>query len=440
MSILIDKKDLTQDLKKQILTDLLISEQDWFASKLYQSPGKSWNFLEITEDKIKVPFSYGLKLGFQPKPKPKTKFNFKTKLWEIQEQCLQEVAKHLLEHRTTLLALGTGSGKTILSVKLSSIIGRITLVYNPIKTLQDQWASEFADNTDAVVWKPGDPSDPEKAQVIIVTKWDLEKVPENILQKIGLLVVDEFHMTYTEKSVPLLLKTNPEYVIACTATPEDDKKRDEMLRLMIGSHGVYHYPERDYKIVRVDTGFRVANIQGSHGTNWSAIESEICNNIPRNDLIVSIVRQVVSEHKIIILTKQKSQRDYLLKKIGEYGIRTDFLSDKKDNYSECQVLIMTIQKGGTGFDEKNKCQNFSGIRADVLILAASIKSRRLLIQVIGRLRCEQPTIFDLVDRNPICEGHWSRHRRVIYKKRSANIVEITSEDISNNSDQEVSYL
>jgi len=103
------------------------------------------------------------------------------------------------------------------------------------------------------------------------------------------------------------------------------------------------------------------------------------------------------------------------------GESVDSMAGTKSTYSDSRILVGTISKIGTGFDEKTACPNFNGVRINMLILCTSIKKASLLEQSIGRVfRAEMPVVIDLVDDNPILKRHW-KERQKWYISRNGTI-------------------
>ena len=120
--------------------------------------------------------------------------------------------------------------------------------------------------------------------------------------------------------------------------------------------------------------------------------------------------------KIMILTPQKEHVEILFKLLHENGIDVATLYKNQRNYDDSHVLIGTIPKMGTGFDEKNACHNFKGRESDLLFLVTSIAITKiegsemgdisLFEQVRGRImRSNDPAVFYFEDDLDIVKRH-----------------------------------
>jgi superfamily II DNA or RNA helicase len=156
-------------------------------------------------------------------------------------------------------------------------------------------------------------------------------------------------------------------------------------------------------------------------------------------MIIDLVERNVN-HKIMILTWNKNHAYFLSKTLNERGTSSDVLAGNKSTYKDSRVLVGTISKIGTGFDEAMACPDWSGERSNMLILTGSTKSLSGLEQITGRVfRAEFPTIIDLVDDNRICKSHCTQ-RRKWYEDEARNgeimYIETKKEEPSDSNDED----
>ena len=115
--------------------------------------------------------------------------------------------------------------------------------------------------------------------------------------------------------------------------------------------------------------------------------------------------------------------------LSSLNVKTDFMMGTKKTYSDSQVLIGTVSKVGTGFDEKSMCPDFGGKRSDLLIYCSSTKKAGLMEQNVGRvMRAECPSVIHLVDDNPSIKRHWTESKKW-YVSRGATITEMKMEQM-----------
>ena len=451
MSIRVPKSQLTPAQKQQYLNELHIAPSNYFAQQHGAEP-ESWDFLEITPTHYNLPFNYALDQGYGNPDQPTTQFQMSPdfKLREYQKPLCRQVFQFLSQAGCGTKHMGTGAGKTLTSVYEACRLKLFTLVVHPFVVLQQQWVDAFRKNSNAKVWEPGSKTPIEEAQVVVCSKWSYSKVPEEFLNKVGLLIVDEVHRFYTRDSVGSLLCTQPNFVIACSATPFK-KDKDLMLNRLVGEEIVRYQVEKKYKILRIDTQIKIPLVtrqSGPGGTrrpDWTGIENEIANNSARTELIVKIVRQTVASGlKMFVITKRSEHRKQIVERLTALGVSVDYLSDRKHKYNEADVLVANFGKAATGLDEATNCLNFSGKQTRVLLIASSIKDPEAVAQMVGRVRHSAPIIMDLVDQNRILLNHWKARLKVYNDLHhwlqdpnlKVKVVELTAEEILEEEEEE----
>jgi superfamily II DNA or RNA helicase len=214
-------------------------------------------------------------------------------------------------------------------------------------------------------------------------------------------------------------------VIAETATLERVDGMHTMIHALCGTHGIFRISQKPFHVIKIETGITPPDERNSHGgIDWDKMMKYFNQHPIRNQLILSIIQQNKS-HKILLLTGYKEQAKILLEALRQQGESVDYMIGTKKTYSDSRILIGTISKIGTGFDEESACANFNGIRLDLLILCTSIKNAARLEQSVGRVfRAEFPTFIDLVDNHAICKNHWYERRKwYLDPRRNGTIAE-----------------
>jgi superfamily II DNA or RNA helicase len=176
------------------------------------------------------------------------------------------------------------------------------------------------------------------------------------------------------------------------------------------------------------SGIRIDAKKNINGVlDWSDFTLKQAISEERNDQVLGLIK-AHPDYKILILT-WRSERHVLplFKYLKSHGIDCDYMSGTKKTYRDSRVLVGTIQKIGTGFDEKAACENFNGMRINMLIKLGSTASSELLEQVAGRaFRAEFPVIVDFVDDHPLSEKHFTKVADPWYKSRNGKIVVVKS--------------
>lgn len=394
-----------------------------------------------SENSIVYPFMLAKKLGiYKPYPlsNEKKKFVFRGKLRPKQVENSTVAVNHLNTHKTTLLALPTGAGKTVYGAFLATKISKITCIVYPFTVLGDQWKKTFDDMTNctSVIISPEMSSYDEKdcPDVIICYYERIDKIPKKWIEKVGTLIVDEAHRMCNVTGVNAILTFRPRFIIGETATPKIGSGMHLFLYLLLGiditidkkviecfplgkhlpGHIIRAPVEKNFDVVLVNTGIspEVKTLSRKTAlskdyinmTCWSDLVNKLVNSEERNNLIVSIVKTYVENGKrVLVLGRSKSHPIILCNLLDKVNIKADYMIGGKGYYDKkSPVLIGTTGKVGTGFDDSSY---------EVLVMTSSIKDETAMIQAFGRIRLHDVEIVYLVDENKIIQRHWSKAKK-----------------------------
>ena len=143
-----------------------------------------------------------------------------------------------------------------------------------------------------------------------------------------------------------------------------------------------------------------------NATDWAKLIDSIVTSNERNKMLLDIAITNPT-HKFIYLSERFKHVTFLDQYFKSNGVECDYMAGAKKTYKDSRVLLGTIGKIGTGFDEKNFCPDFKGIRADSIVICTSIKNKNRLEQSVGRIRAEYKSVIHLVDDNKLInEKHW----------------------------------
>lgn len=424
--------DLSLEQKKFIKKKLSFTPEEEFRKSNHYSSSPESHSIEfyVTEgDNIKLPLLFAAST-YQLIPNshkifPNSKIDFTGTLRNAQTEVATIAIDHLTRFGTTTLNLYTGFGKTIMGAYLSAYLKKITLVICNREILLTQWKGSFESTTKSIIFIVGEKNEVkiENADIILCMNTRIKKVPADILNNIGTVIFDEAHLLCTQGNVEMLLATQPYYVIVLTATLQRTDSMDVMMRAIAGSHEIVRKMEKHINVIKLTTNTEIEDIpkQANGDTNFSALQNLIFSNERRNNIICSLAVNSYKDEYILILTKYTEHATNLGKMLKSYNVDCDTLFGTKKTYNECRVLIGTVSKIGTGFDQQNSCKGFSGKRFRVLFLVCSIKKKQTLIQALGRVtRADNPIIVHFVDSVAIIKRHYGEAKK-LYKEMEATI-------------------
>lgn len=338
---------------------------------------------------------------------PSRDFNFTAELKDEQKEIVPIFIDHLKKTGSTTVCLYPGAGKTYIGSYLSSHFKHLTIIFIHLSTLLKQWISTFEKSTDAKLWIVGE-KQPEYFDVIICMEERLVHIPENILKQIGTIIIDEAHCFCVPSRIPCWL-LQPKYLILLTATL---KRPDDMMERMAyasaGNWNVTIKSKKPFNVYPIFTGIEAPIEKNSRGADWGKLVKYLLFNDERNKLILDIVYNRLLNNKFLIVSTMISHVDCLTDLCKNKNLSVASYRGTDKSYVDSQILIGTVPKIGTGFDEAAFCESFDGKRINIMILCMTIKKLTTFEQTIGRvLRAECPDVYILIDDNNINKNHWS---------------------------------
>lgn len=375
-----------------------------------------------TEAVIRIPFRFGCSLfktmvnHDKSYPRvaeaPLDRPNFCAMLKNYQVEPALEAYQQLQIWGSTTLKLPPGFGKTMIGAWLWTFTATVVVVLVVQQPLLRQWKKTFLTAVPGLaqsIWVVGEDPPPSPGvipAIIICMNQRTHQIPADVKQAVGCLIIDEAHCFCTPDRVEALLAFTPKYVIAETATLERDDGMEKMIHSICGEHSVSRVATKPYTVIRLDTSITVEENRNKYGVNFNDLCNKLCALPERNMIILDIIKSN-PHRKFMILTRLADHVALLQMLITSNGISCATLYRNQKTYSDSSVLIGTIPKIGTGFDEANACEDFGGVQSDTLILAGSIKKNTVFEQVRGRvMRSSNPVVIYLVDRNQVCKRHF----------------------------------
>jgi len=314
---------------------------------------------------------------------------------------------------------------TIIGAYIAAHYGYLTVILMHRTTLLKQWQQTFQKVTDARTWVVGEESMPALFNVIICLDKRVEKIPIEIRHRVGMMIIDEAHAFCTESQVPRFLGFHPRYIISETATLERDDDMHRMIVAICGEHHIFREMKRKFYVYKIFTGIIGEREERKNGPGvvWHTLAKSLAFNPIRNKIIMELVTKNPT-FKIVILTGYIDHAKLLYQMFVKIGESVDLLCGNKKNYRDSRILIGTINKIGTGFDEASFCDDFGGVKINLGILVHSIAKKQLLEQTVGRVfRADFPNIMHLVDDDKTIKNHWTKAKSW-YKSKGGIIQEI----------------
>lgn len=149
-----------------------------------------------------------------------------------------EAAMH--RHKTFIASAGTGTGKTVCSLRTAAVIGRSTIVILHLQRLLLQWRDEIMDKLGLPESQIGiiqqDRCDYEGKAITLAMGPSLasRRYDPAMYEYFGLKIVDEVHKFGTRMFAPLFPQINSHYALGLSATVERDDGGDRVFFWHLG--------------------------------------------------------------------------------------------------------------------------------------------------------------------------------------------------------------
>jgi superfamily II DNA or RNA helicase len=335
-----------------------------------------------------------------------------------------------------ILEVPCGRGKTVMALKIISLIGKKTLILVHKEFLMNQWierAAQFIPK--AKIGKiQGGIFDVEGKDVVIgmIQTMYSRDFPAGTFDAFGLTIIDEVHRIGSEEFSKTLLKTVTPYMLGISATVDRKDRLTKILYMFIGPK-IYEEDRDDEDPVVVrgieyvtrDEGFAETEYDFRGTPKFSTMISKLCDYGPRSDFIVRVIADLITENpqnQIMVLAHNRSLLKYIYEAIGHRGIGTAgyYLggmkeADLKETESK-QIVIATYAMAAEALDIKS---------LSTLVMATPKTDIEQSVGRILRERHSNPIVVDIVDMHDLFKNQW-RTRKTFYRKCNYRVLYIPS--------------
>lgn len=439
MSLALSLSSISPELKKEI-TKTLIAKPN---KTQYEDDPLPVNCFAVNteEDSVYIPLgTWRIFIDDFPEFEySKTKVKCKKQLYtlETDPKCYRDqdvVAKEAIERleneHCVFIAASTGFGKTSMCNYLAAHFKLKTAILSHLDAINTQWEEEFKNFSTAKVQRVKGKTkiDPDADVYIFGVQKAATMKRENIAD-IGLVIFDEAHIATITAFTKSLLRFQPKYVIALSATPKRADGMHKLLTMYFGpvSNFIERREVKNFTVYKVETPYKpkieYVMVKGRLAPDWNLITNSIAYNSDRQDYIVSLCISH-KEHRILVLSDRQEQSTAIYDKLVAAGEKTQLLIGagkiKKitNEADKARIIVGGTKKVGTGFDDPT---------LTMLILASDCKN---VEQWEGRIRTADNIIYDLVDGGySTFENHWNKFRMPWYIIRGAEIKVLNYSDI-----------
>jgi hypothetical protein len=404
--LVIEEKLKYYQLKKHIKPKVLV---------FYQKPSNGY---------IKVPYFIGRRMT---KTVGRTYLSdthvgdFSFQLREYQKPVIEEAESIICRYGALTLRLPPGFGKTIIILSLLGYCKRVGLVLVHRQPLMKQFKNTLERYYQGTYWiVEAHKQPPPETKIIVCMRGRIKHVPQEWLNKVGAVFIDEVYYFCTPTSIPVILSTTPDYLITASAEPRRPDNLDLMNIAMAGTKTIDRLNNKSYYLYRVNTGYKVR----ASSEEWDKVTTELMYATERNEQIVSIVNSN-PDKRILILALRVEHTSILEKELKEASVSVDTFAGSKSKFKYCRVLIVSSGKGGVGFDEDALCEEDIEQPFEIIIMVNTTINPALWIQWVGRIRHPEPHIIVLIDDFRVAERHWRIPMKWAKKQENIEVYKVS---------------
>jgi len=346
---------------------------------------------------------------------------FLGKLRPYQEQAVVAVTKHSFG----VLEAGTGSGKTIMALKIITERKQPTLIIVHNKELLHQWRERIAEFLQIDAGQAGDGKydiQPVTVAIVNTARKHLDTLPEQF----GHIIVDECHRVPASLFTDVVSSFDSYFMLGLSATAF--RREDGMTSLIYTYMGDRLHSvnprvlEESGAVVRPEYHQKPTEFKFVFRGDYAKLLKSLAKNEARNSLIAEDVADVIKaghEGTVLIVSDRVAHCEVLQEKLADRGIESALLTgrvaaDERTRIVEevkngtIRVLISTLQLIGEGFD----CPGLN-----TLVLSTPIKFEGRLLQVVGRImrpsENKKAQVIDYTDINvPLLRRSAAARRQV----------------------------
>jgi len=415
-------KQLPTHFLENIRQDLTVKP---LSNPNFPSNDQAFPIYRISKNNVYVPRFYGIEKFGVPKtnnlPEPfAVNLEFNGSLREIQQNAIDAILKN---NNCGVISLDTGLGKTVVALKLISLLKVKTIILVHAEFLLDQWKARIEQ------YLPG-----ARIGIIRQDRCEIDDIDISIgmIQTVinrtfpkeigyGLMINDETHHICAKTFSSVFYKIQPKFLVGLSATPERKDGLSKVLHWFIGPIVITvkrdtNKPSIQFEIM--DTTGYVEKFNKLGKVNSPEMITDLSKQKNRNLFIINKINELVKQdRKILVLSDRREHCELFLEQLKLLGINAGvYLGGMKTKNREesvnCPVILGTYQASGEGFDVPE---------LDTLILATPKSD---VEQAVGRILRQKnkndPLVIDIVDSFSLFKGQYYK-RRKFYKSAEFKI-------------------
>jgi superfamily II DNA or RNA helicase len=400
-----------------------------------------------------VPRYYGLETYGDPEQvrihagAPAPNLEFAGELRDYQTAIVNKYVQHVQKPLSVSSASGggggggcldvdPGKGKTVMALKIMSVLKVKTLVIVHKTFLMNQWLERIQQFLPGarVGRIQGQEVDVEDKDIVIgmLQSLSMKDYDERVFEGFGFSVFDECHHMSAEVFCRCMMKVTTRYTLGLSGTMT---RKDGLTKVFIMFLGEIVHKEKSstqanvvVKSIQIyipDDEFNVLETDYRGNPKFSTMITKLCKCEPRSEFILSVLENELRtspDQQVMILAHNKSLLSYMYDTIVERNIAGCganvgyYLGGMKDTDLKAseskKVIIATYAMASEGLD----------IPSLTTLIMATPKTD--VCQSVGRIlraKHASPLVIDFVDHHDIFKSQWMK-RQAYYLKQGYRIM------------------
>ena len=332
------------------------------------------------------------------------------------------------------LDVDPGKGKTVMALKIMSVLKKKTLVVVHKSFLMNQWLERIQQFLPGarVGRIQGQEIDIENKDIVIgmLQSLSMKEYDDSTFSDFGLTVFDECHHMSAEVFCRCMIKITTRYTLGLSGTMTRKDGLTKVFKMFLGEIVHKEKSEMQHNVVvkgiqyyLADDDFNEVETDYRGNPKFSTMITKLCNCARRSDFIIDVLRRELElngEQQVMILAHNKSLLAYLHDAVihhniggGSVGYYVGGMKDVDLKRSESKkIIIATYAMASEGLD----------IPTLTTLLMATPKTD--VCQSVGRIlrtKHSSPLVIDIIDYHDIFRNQWMK-RQAYYAKQGYRIM------------------
>ena len=332
------------------------------------------------------------------------------------------------------LDVDPGKGKTVMALKIMSVLKKKTLVVVHKSFLMNQWLERIQQFLPGarVGRIQGQEIDIENKDIVIgmLQSLSMKEYDDSTFSDFGLTVFDECHHMSAEVFCRCMIKITTRYTLGLSGTMTRKDGLTKVFKMFLGEIVHKEKSEMQHNVVvkgiqyyLADDDFNEVETDYRGNPKFSTMITKLCNCGRRSDFIIDVLRRELElngEQQVMILAHNKSLLAYLHDAVvhhniggGSVGYYVGGMKDADLKRSESKKIISaTYAMASEGLD----------IPTLTTLIMATPKTD--VCQSVGRIlrtKHSSPLVIDIIDYHDIFRNQWMK-RQAYYAKQGYRIM------------------